>query len=34
MIERQLVAGAGVRHLRVQGGVQGESLSVGMSGEC
>lgn len=34
MIERQLVAGAEVRHLRIQGGVQGESLSVGMSEVC
>lgn len=32
MIERQLVAG--VRHLRVQEGVQGESLFVGMSEVC
>lgn len=34
MIERQLVARVGVQHLRVQGGVQVESLSVGMSGVC
>lgn len=34
MIERQLVAGAGVRHLRVLGAAQGESLSVGMLGVC
>lgn len=33
MIERQLVAGVGVRQ-RVQEGVRGESLSVGMSGVC
>lgn len=34
MIVRQLMAGAGMWHLRVQGGVQVESLSVGMSGVC
>lgn len=34
MIERQLVAGHGVPHLRVQGGVQVESLSGGKLGVC
>lgn len=34
MIGRQLVAEAGAWHLRVHGGVQVESLSVGMSGVC
>lgn len=34
VIERQLVAGDGVPHLRVQGGVQVESLSVVMLGVC
>lgn len=34
MIERQLMARAGLQHLRVQGGVQGGSLSVVKSGVC